>query len=199
MIPVIELAKALRVALGDMQGINISDFELAEAVNHAARELYEQFSNNYVQAGLKRIPSVYIDPSNTEEGYLPFYTLPDDFLKLHQVIGVSYWGYQSVLNPSPSNPPREGTYRIIGNDLYAPKGEYTIEYYYQPMRVETIGDLLDVPEGMRPYIEKIALAMFMKETEKADYLIEQAIDIYSGRELSHFEDIGPVQVLGGKV
>ena len=194
MIPVIELVKSMRYALGDMQGINISDCELTEAINQAALQLYERFSERYVYAAVKRIPSVII---GTEEN--PVYVLPSDFLRIHQVLGFTRSGMVVPIQPVSTNPPRYCTYRITGETLYAPEGEYSIEYYYLPARIETLGDDLDVPEAMRTWIEKTAVAVYKKDTDACESIALHAESVLAGREISHFEDIGPVQILGGRV
>lgn len=200
MIPVIELARFLRFSLGDMQGINISDEEIIEAINQSARQLYERFSEGYVYAGVKRVPQIYIDPDGGTDGQsIPVYELPADFIRVHQITGEFNGISNVILSPASRSPVIEGEYRIVGMTLYAPKGVYSVEYYYHPARIETLEDDLDVPETMRPYIEKIALAVYKHETEKEEYLIERAVQLYSMREISHIEDIGPVQILGGAV
>ena len=194
MIPVIELAKSLRYALGDMRGENISDDELTEAINQAARQLYERFSERYVYVAVKRIPSIII---GTEE--FPVYVLPSDFLRIHQVLGFTRSGIAVPIQPVSTSPPKCGTYRITGETLYAPKGEYSVEYYYLPARVETLGDNLDVPEAMRTWIEKTAIAVYKKDIDACETIALHAESVLAGREISHFEDIGPVQILGGRV
>jgi len=194
MIPVIELAKSLRYALGDMRGENISDDELTEAINQAARQLYERFSERYVYVAVKRIPSIII---GTEE--FPVYVLPSDFLRIHQVLGFTRSGIAVPIQPVSTNPPKCGTYRITGETLYAPEGEYSVEYYYLPARVETLGDNLDVPEAMRTWIEKTAIAVYKKDMATCETIALHAESVLAGREISHFEDIGPVQILGGRV
>ena len=48
-IQVIELVMSLRYALGDMQGLNISDHELIEPINQAAHKLYSYLSERHVR------------------------------------------------------------------------------------------------------------------------------------------------------
>ncbi len=52
---------------------------------------------------------------------------------------------------------------------------------------------------MRSYIEQIALNLYQKNIQQADYIIQQAEATLAGREISHFENTGPAQVFGGKV
>ncbi len=52
---------------------------------------------------------------------------------------------------------------------------------------------------MRSYVEQVALAMYQKNIQQADYIIQQAEATLAGREISHFENTGPAQVLGGRV
>ena len=39
-IPVVEFAMSLRYGLGDMQGLNVSDYQLIEPLNQAVSKLY---------------------------------------------------------------------------------------------------------------------------------------------------------------
>lgn len=187
MIPVIELIMSLRYELGDMQGINVSDYELIKPINQAASLLYGTLSERYVHAVLKKRP---VTVGEDKE-----YSLPSDFVRVHQVIGDKY----GVLTPSSTNPPPKGSYRIVGNTLYADEDTYTFEYYYIPSRVLTLGDMLDIPESMRAWIEQIALAFYKKDLGTAAGLVQQCENVLAGREISHFENTGPAQVLGGRI
>lgn len=187
MIPVIELVLSLRYKLGDMQGINISDYELIEPINEAVKLLYGTLSERYVHAVLKRLP-ITIDSTKT-------YSLPRDFVRVHQVIADK----SDLQTPSSTNPPKEAAYRIVGNELFANEGSYTLEYYYIPSRVMALDNMLDAPESMRTWIEQIALAYYKKDLNTAVGLVQQCENVLAGREISHFENTGPVQVLGGSV
>ena len=187
MIPVINLVKSLRFALKDMQGLKYSDYELIEAVNQAVSLLYGQLSEKYVYATLKR--KVIIIGSSNE------YSLPSDFVRIHQ-LGM---GDEGVAIPTTRMPVIEGTYRIIGDTLYAHEGAYTLEYYYIPVRVSSIADNIDAPLSMSPYLEQISLAIFGNNLERAEQVIQVCINALANKEHSHFEDVGPVQVLGGKI
>ncbi|MBQ3399573.1 MAG: hypothetical protein IJG51_11845 [Synergistaceae bacterium] len=187
MIPVIELVLDMRYELGDMQGLNITDHELITPINKAARMLYGTMSDRYVHAGVKRKPIV-IDEGKS-------YTLPPDFVRVHQVL----WERGLGLSPSIRNPPCECSYRITGDELYVDEGEYTLEYYYIPVRVSGLDDLLDVPEGMRTWLEDTAVAIYRKDMNRAMMTTEKCCEVLAGREVSHFEDTGPVQILGGRV
>ena len=187
MIPVIELIMSLRYELGDMQGINVSDYELIKPINQAVSLLYGTLSERYVHAVLKKRP---ITVGTGKE-----YSLPSDFVRVHQIIGDK----DGILTPSSINPPPNGSYRIIGNTLYANEDTYTFEYYYIPSKVMTIGDMLDVPESMRTWIEQIALSFYKKDLGTAAALVQQCENVLAGRDISHFENTGPVQVLGGRI
>ena len=187
MIPVVELAMSLRYALGDMQGLNVSDYQLIEPINQATSKLYGFLSQRYVHAVLKKL---VITVPNTK-----MYALPGDYVRVHQVVSDE----DGVLIPTSMNPPAKRTYRIVGGTLYANEGTYSFEYYYIPARVHRMEDNLDVPESMRTYIEQVALAMYKKDIQTADYVIQQAEATLAGREISHFENTGPAQVLGGRV
>ncbi len=185
-IPVVEFFISLRYALGDMQGLNVSDYQLLEPINQAVSKLYGYLSQRYVHAVLKR-SVIDVDDSQS-------YELPPDYVRVHQV-----YGDDGILVPTSMNPPARRTYRIIGHTFYAKKGTYSFEYYYIPSRVHSAEDNLDVSESMRSYVEQVALAMYQKNIQQADYIIQQAEATLAGREISHFENTGPAQVLGGRI
>ena len=185
-IPVVRLVKSLRYALKDMQGIKFSDYELVESINQAASLLYGRLSERYVYASQKK--SVLTVPS---VGYA---SVPTDFVRIHQIVGDD-----GELIPTTKLPAVEGTYRIINDTVYAEPGVYTFEYYYVPNRVKDLGDTLDVPVSMEAYIQQISLAMFGNNPALAEQIVQQCSQTLAVRELSHFSDVGPVQVLGGKI
>ncbi|MBQ7220780.1 MAG: hypothetical protein IJS28_07365 [Synergistaceae bacterium] len=185
-IPVVRLVKSLRYALKDMQGIKYSDYELVESINQAASLLYGRLSERYVYAAQKK--AVLNIPST---GYAP---LPNDFVRIHQIVGDD-----GELIPTTKLPAVEGTYRIINDTIYATPAMYSLEYYYVPNRVRDLGDNLDVPLSMEAYIQQISLAMFGNNPALAEQIVQQCSQTLAVRELSHFTDAGPVQVLGGKI
>lgn len=187
MIPVIDLVRSLRFALRDMQAVKISDYELIEVINQAASFLYSQLSEKFVPYGVKR--KILITDSSGSTG------LPSDFVKIHQV-GM---GNNVVAVPSSYTPTTSGTYRIVGDVFYAPEGIYTFEYYYVPSRVSALSDTLDAPLAIAPYIKDIALSLYGNNTEKAQQTVQICIAALTAREVSHFQDIGPVQILGGRI
>ena len=187
MIPVIDLVTSLRFALRDMQGVKISDYELVEVINQAASLLYIQMSERYVRYGLKKTILIVDESGSTG--------LPSDFVKIHQV-GM---GDEGIAVPTSYRATVQGTYRIIGNTFFAPAGSYGLEYYYVPLRVKNLSDSLDAPEAMTSYIEQIALAIYGNNLEKDEQIISVCTQSLADRELSHFSDVGPVQVLGGRL
>ena len=187
MIPVITLVQSMRFALRDMQQVKASDFELIEVINQAASLLYSQMSERFVQYGMKK-KILIVDASGST-------ALPSDFMRIHQV-GL---GDNQIAIPVSYQPNVEGTYRIIGDTFYAPAGSYGVEYYYVPTRVKNLGDELDVPRAMSPYIEQIALALYGNNLERAMQIVLNCSESLSAREESHFANIGPTQVLGGRI
>lgn len=187
MIPVVQLAQSLRYALRDMQGVKISDFEIIESVNQAASLLYTRMAEQHVIYGIKK-KAVIVDESGVTG-------LPSDFVKIHQV-GM---GEDGVAVPSSYLATAPGTYRIAGDAFYAPEGVYGLEYYYVPARVKKLDDSLDVPMAMSPYIEQTALAIYGNNLEKAEQIVQACVNSLAAREVSHFTDVGPVQVLGGRI
>lgn len=186
MIPVVRLVKSLRYALKDMQGIKFSDYELIDSINQAATLLYARLSERYVYAAQKKtmltIPSI---------GYT---LLPNDFVRIHQIIGDD-----GELIPITTLPVVEGTYRIINDTIYAEPKVYSLEYYYVPNRVKGLGENLDAPLSMEAYIQQISLALFGNNTALAEQIVQQCSQTLAVREVSHFSDVGPAQVLGGKI
>lgn len=186
-IPVVRLAKSLRYAMKDMQGIKYSDYELVESINQATSLLYGRLSERFVYASLKK--SVLVVGSTGEA------TLPSDFVRIHQ-LGM---GEEGEAIPISTLPAVEGTYRIIGDTIYTTPGAYSLEYYYVPKRVKGLGDTLDVPVSMEAYIQQISLALFGNNPTLAEQIVQQCSETLAVRETSHFTDVGPVQVLGGKI
>lgn len=188
MIVVKDLIMSLRYALGDMQGLNISDYQLVEPINQAVSRLYQRLSERYVHAVLKK-KEITVDEKS-------YYEMPSDFVRVHQIISDT----EGLLIPSSTNPPPAGFYRIIGNTLYlSGPGSYAFEYYYIPVRVKTIADEIDAPESMRSYIEQLSLLYYRKDLNSVEGLLQQVENVLAGREISHFENTGPAQVLGGRV
>lgn len=187
MIPVIRLVQSLRYALRDMQGAKISDFELIEVINQAASLLYTQLAERHVEYSMKK--KILVVDSSGSIG------LPSDFVKIHQV-GM---GDEGVAVPTSYLAKAVGSYRIIGDTFYAPEGAYGLEYYYVPKHVSDLADNLDVPEAMSSYIQQIALALYGNNLEKAEQVVLTCANFLAAREVSHFESVGPVQVLGGRL
>lgn len=187
MIPVIEIAADMRYELGDMHGLNITDTDIITPINKAVRLLYGTLSDRYIHEAVKR-KAIEIDSGKS-------YRLPAEFVRVHQVLQDR----RPSLTPAIRNPPCKCAYRITGGELFADEGDYTLEYYYMPAKVKGLEDLLDVPERLQEWVEQIALAFYQKDMNKAVMLTEQCCEIFAGLEVSHFEDSGPVQILGGRI
>lgn len=187
MIVVSRIVSSLRYALRDMQGLTVSDYELVEAINQAVTLLYGKFAEKYVHSGLKKALLVV-----EEDGQA---ILPSDFVNVHRV-GLGEAGYAK---PASYRPMEEGTYRIAGNMLYAPSGSYSLEYYYVPRRVTSLTDRLDVPLSLSPYVEQMSAAILSKDLGSAEQLAQVCCREHSGGEISHIENSGPVEILGGKL
>ena len=186
-IPVLQIAKSMRYAMNDMQGVRISDFELIEAINQAAALLYGLLSTKYVNEVRK---TVTLDVS--ESGVID---LPDDYVRVHQV-GLND---RDIAVPVSYQSDVEGTYRIIGHKFTAPQGKYFLEYYYIPLRVTKLDDDLDVPLSMSTYIEQISLAMYNRDLALARALATQAQQFLSDNEVSHLENNTPTKIIGGRI
>lgn len=212
-IPVVDLVMSLRYALGDMQGLNISDYELIEPINQAASKLYGRLSERFVHEAVAEKEVVITADSGTD-------SLPDTFNRIHQVLGTkdlpvkatvtkddgtseeittypSDEKYQVIIPTSGRNPVF-GAYRIVGRTFKAAKGTYIIEYYYVPGKVKQLGEDLDVPENMRTWIEQMALAYYRKDYNTAEGIMQQCEAVLAGREISHFENTNPAQTLGAR-
>ena len=187
MVPVSRVAASMRYALRDMQGLNVSDFELLNAINQACALLYGRMSEQFVHTALKKTLLIINETGQA--------SLPSDFVSVHRV-GMGEEGYAA---PESYRAKTEGTYRISGSIFYAPAGSYSLEYYYVPQRVANLTDNLDIPLSLSPYIEQISIAMLGKDLATAEQLAQVCSRELGGGELSHFENVGPVQVLGGKL
>ena len=120
MIPVSRLMTSVRYAVKDMQGVTFSDHEIIEALNVAARLLFERLGARFVWPALKRTVIV-VDHGRG--------TLPMDF---HNIRKLTMDGGE--LRPVTGRP-AEGQYRIAGVELYGPDGGYGLEYWYIPAPV----------------------------------------------------------------
>ena len=187
MIPVSRIVTALRYSLRDMHGANVSDFEIINAINQAASLLYGRLSENYVHNAVKKIILVVDDTLQT--------SLPSDFISVYRV-GI---GEKRYAVPVSYKANKKGTYRITGDNFYAPEGTYTLEYFYLPARVNNLTDSLDVSPSVSPYIEQIAAAILGKDLTSAEQVTQTCCRTLSGGEISHFENAGPVQILGGRL
>ena len=194
-IPVVELVMSLRYALGDMQGLNISDYELIEPINQAASKLYGRLSERFVHEAVAEKEVTIATDNGTDE-------LPETFNRVHQVLGspkenATDVDYQVII-PTSGRKPVFGAYRIIGRTFKAAKGKYIIEYYYVPGKVTQLGQDLEVPESMRTWIEQMALAYYKKDYVTAEAIMQQCENVLAGRDIAHFENTNPAQTLGAR-
>ena len=193
MIPVIEIAKSMRYALGDMQGITVSDYELVEPINQAVNKLYADL-------GQRHIREVTKEEKVTINATIKSFKLPDDFIRISQVLGAFKENPTdadySVIIPTTNRAAVKGAYRLVNRNMTMYEGTYYIEYYYVPAKVETLNDNLDVPESMRSWIEQLSLAMYKKDMAMANTVVTQAEYALSGREIPRFENAGHSQNLG---
>ena len=188
MLAVSDIVTSLRYALGDMQGVSISDHELIESINNAARLLFSRMALRFIFAARKK--QVLTISKNSETT-----PLPSNFNGIYKV-----WNADKALSePVTFQPESACEYRITGVNFYAPAGTYGIEYYYLPAKVYNLTDYLDAPDSVEPYIVKIAEALIKKDTALAAQEIELCCDALAGANTSHYPYIGPVQILGGKV
>lgn len=187
MIPVSRIVTSMRFNLRDMHGVNISDFELIEAINQAASLLFNKLAEDFVNIGLKKTILIVDDSLKA--------ALPSDFIGVHSV-GMGDEGYAA---PVSYRPEISGTYRILGNSFYAPEGLYGLEYFYLPKRVSGLSDNLDVMTSVCPYIEKIAGFVLANDLNGAIQTAAFCSHSLAGNEISQFNDDGPLNVLGGKL
>lgn len=194
-IKVVDLVMSLRYALGDMQGINISDYELIEPINQAAHKLFSYLSERHVREVVTE-KEVTLVSDGAED------TLDDSFIRICQVLGSDKAAptdndYQVII-PTTNRRIVFGAYRLVGRKFKSAKGKYIIEYYYIPKKVDTLGDELQVPESMRSWIEQLALAFYKKDYNTAEGLVQQCESVLAGREIPRFENTGPAQTLGAR-
>ena len=194
-IKVIDLVMSLRYALGDMQGLNVSDFELIEPINQAVAKLYGHLSERHVHEVVAEVGPKTITDSET-------ITLPDDFIRVYQVLGSNAAkptdDDYKVIIPTSNRSLVFGAYRIIGRVFKAKAGTYIIEYYYIPKKVNTVGETLNVAESMRSWIEQLALAYYKKDYNTVEGLVTQCEAVLAGREIPRFENSNPAQTLGAR-
>lgn len=188
MLNVSDLVTSLRYALGDMQGVTVSDFQLVEALNNAAALLFSRMAQRFIYAARKKTVLIVDEGEKSTP-------LPSDFNGVYKV-GM---GREGTARPVTYRADCEGTYRITGAEFYAPEGAYGFEYYYLPARVSNLTDYLDAPESVSVYLTNIAEALFKKDAALAAQTADLCCDALAGGNTSSYENIGPVQVLGGLV
>ena len=180
MIPVARLVGSVRYALKDMQGVNVSDFEIIEALNRAADLLFHRFAARWIYAGMKKT-TLIVDEGDKSA------VLPRDFQSVARIVDED--GYPcSVLAE-----------RIVGDELFAPEGAYGLEYYYLPADVEDLEDVLDAPESVTPWLENMTVAILNGDMAGAAQTAEACCAAMAAGEVTHFPATGPVSVLGGKL
>ena len=195
-ISVVELVMSLRYALGDMQGLNISDYELIEPINQAAHKLYSYLSERHVREVVTETEPKTITETNST------ITLPNTFIRIYQVLGrkpdeESDDDYRVII-PTTNRKKVFGAYRLIGRTITVPEGTYIVEYYYIPAKILSLSDPLNVPESMRTWIEQLSLAYYKKDYGTADGIVRQCESVLAGREVPNFENTNPVQTLGAR-
>lgn len=188
MLKVSDLVTSLRYALGDMQGAAISDFELIEALNNAAALLFTRMGQRFIYSARKR--TLLIVDENEKSA-----PLPSDFNGVYKV-GM---GEEGEARPVTYIANKHGKYHITGNVFYAPAGAYGLEYYYLPAKIYNLTDYLDAPEGTELYLKNIAEALLKKDAALAAQIADLCCDVSAGANISHYPDIGTVQILGGKL
>lgn len=194
-IAVMEIVKSLRYALGDMQGLNISDYDLLEPINQAAHKLYSYLSERHVR-------EVVAEKEYTIAAAGGEITLDETFLRICQVLGSNKDNatdndYQVII-PTTSRAIVFGAYKLTGRKIRTAKGKYIIEYYYIPKKIDALGDTLGVPESLRTWIEQLSLAYYKKEYAVADGLVRQCEATLAGREVPNFENTNAAQNLGAR-
>ena len=197
-IPAVDIAMSMRYALGDMQGVNISDYELIEPINQAVHKLYSELGQRHIREVMKSSELVKAET----------YTLPDGFLRIHQVLGAFPSGNEQlkdytpndedfrVIIPTTGRAKVKGAYRIVGRTMTMASGAYYIEYYYAPEKITKLADEIDAPESMRSWIEQVSIAMYQKDYNTVNGIIKQAEDVLAGREIPRFQNSEPVQTIG---
>ena len=198
-ISVVSLVMSLRYALGDMQGLNISDYELIEPINQAIHKLYSYLSERHIREVVEETTPTQISSTNTK------ITLPDTFIRICQVLGAKSTGTAApsddeykVIIPTTHRKKVFGAYRLIGREITAENGWYIVEYYYIPEKKDDLVGDYNVPESMRTWIEQLALAYYRKDYPTADRIVRQCENVLAGREVTQFENSGVSQTLGAR-
>lgn len=186
MIPVSRLAASVRYALSDMQGARYSDYDVLESLNRAAGLLFGRMAARAVKAAVKKT----VIPVE-EWGYAE---LPADFHSARRVSTEA----RGELVPS-TEYPRGWEYRIAGSTLYGLPGVYGLEYYYLPAEVHDLTEELDATESVSPWLEQMTVAFLKGDAAGAAQVAETCCTTLAGGEAARLPDMGPVQILGGKL
>lgn len=195
-IAVVDFVKSLRYALGDMQGLNISDYELIEPINQAVHKLYGYLGERHIREVVaETAPQTITDTGEIE--------LPTTFMRIYQVLGAEKSNPSDdeyeVIIPTTNRKRVFGAYRLVGRKITAKAGTYIIEYYFIPTKAKTLEDKYeDVPESMRTWIEQLALAYYKKDYGTAEGIVRQCESVLAGREVSNFENSSVYQTLGAR-
>lgn len=199
-ISVVDLVMSMRYALGDMQGLNISDYELIEPINQAAHKLYSYLSERHVREAAAE-QEIKVETDGQDNIFLE-----DTFVRICQVLGKPLdtdekkYGDDAyrVIIPTTNRRYVFGAYKLIGRKFRAAAGNYIVEYYFIPAKVNSLGENLNVPESMRSWIEQLALAYYKKDYVTATGLAQQCEAVLAGREVPNFENTGAAQTLGAR-
>lgn len=144
-------------------------------------------------------------PSAAVVNEYQYYTLPETFVRIHQVLGVTGlftsatkpgWSQYKVIIPTTGMSLIKGTYRLAGRIMTMPNGWYYIQYYYVPAKVKNLAGNIDAPEAMRGWIEKLSVAMYKNDYNTMQVILRQAENTFAGREIPRFENTEPAQTLG---
>jgi hypothetical protein len=185
MIDVRDIVVSARYRLADTQGVTFSDHEIVEALNECVTLLFSVLADRFSTLAVTKSPLVL------EGNGAP---LPSDF---HSVRDVRDNGGAS-LHPVAGVPIDGKNYRILGDRIEARHPVLLLEYYRIPRRVGNLPDKLDISRVLRLPLIGMVSALLKGGFAEAETLAVQTARNVAGREISGFEDVGPVQVWGGK-
>jgi hypothetical protein len=191
MIDVKDMIVSIRYRLADMQGAAFSDHEIMEALNECVSLLFSVLSGHFSTLAVIKAPIV-LDGNGGEK--ILSGPLPSDFHSVRDVRDNDGGSLSAVTGP----PFGMGEYRIYGSRIDARHSVVLLEYYRIPRRVKSLAEKLDVANALRLPLIGMTAALLGGSFADAQAMAVQTARNEAGRELGHFENVGPVQVWGGK-
>jgi hypothetical protein len=188
MLDVKDIVASARYRLADAQGVSFSDHEMIEALNECVTLLFSVLADRFSTLGVTKTPLVL-------EGGGPVLSapLPSGFHSVRDITDNNGNSLQAATRFSGGS-----EYRIYGDRVEALVPVVMLEYYRIPRRAKSLADKLDVPGSLRLPLIGMVAALLSGGFADAQALAAQTARNAAGREISRFENVGPVQIWGGK-